>query len=184
MTLWTWIARLLGAQCLMFWSGLAASQCVNESLPSCAVYESCFAKYCPCAGDPSEYFMTYGKKYCVSFLANANFGAAGKKWRDATLVCLQEKVVPHLDISQSPKCDCRAMRKIAFDSHVACYTQPEASICNLPMLDLKEIMNTIDRRDLFTSEGWRQMKSVAAICVGKAPDAARRTEWRKATTLP
>ena len=177
MRLWL---KVFAAQLLLLMAASVGAQCQNSAQPSCNVYDSCFAKYCPCQGDPDEYFVTYGKRYCASFLANTAFGPAGKKWRDATLTCLQEKIVPHLDISASPKCDCQKMRTIAFDSHVACYTQPQASICDLPMADIKEIMKTIDKKDLFTAEGWKQMRSVAAVCAGKAPDQARRDEWKKA----
>lgn len=178
--MWWQKALVFLVTCLL--SCRISAQCANAMQPSCGVYDACFAKYCPCQGEPSEYFLAYGKRYCTSFLANTSFSDAGKKWRDATLVCLQEKIVPHLDISEHPSCDCKKMRTIAFDSHVACYTQPQASICNLPIGDLQEIMKTIDKRDLFSTEGWKQMRAVAEICAGKAPDQARRDVWKKAVS--
>lgn len=173
--------RVLAVLLLLGPAGRAAqAQCANAVQPSCGVYDACFTKYCPCQGQAPEYFQTYGKKYCSSFLQNASFSAAGKKWRDRTLVCLQEKIVPHLDISPTPKCDCAAMRTIAFDSHVACYAQPDASICDLPLADLAEIFKTIDYADLFDREGWKQMLEVANVCLVKAPDDGRRAQWKTA----
>lgn len=172
-------SRLLGATLLALTASSAAyAQCANATTPSCQVYDSCFAKYCPCQSDPAEYFITYGKKYCSNFLANAGFSPAGEKWRDKTLVCLQEKIVPHLDISSAPVCDCSAMRTIAFNSHVACYTQTGASICDLSVADLNEVRKVIDKKDLLTSEGWRQMKDVAGICATTAPEDGRRATWK------
>jgi len=172
--------QLLAAQVLLAACRTAAAQCANAVQPSCGVYDECFAKYCPCKGDPAEYFLSYGKKYCTNFLSNTSFTAAGKKWRDATLVCLQEKIVPHLDISSAPKCNCAAMRATAFNAHVACYTQPYASICDLPVADLNEIRKVIDKQDLLSSEGWNQMRDVAAICAFKAPNDGRRATWKAA----
>ena len=159
-------------------SMVARAQCVNSVAPSCDVYESCFAKYCPCEGKPSEYFRSYGLKYCKAFLANTALSAQGRAWRDSTLVCLQESIVPKLDISASPTCDCGQMRTFAFDAHVSCYTKPGASICDLPAADIASIAKTVDIKDLVDGAGWRQMRDVAARCEASAPDDGRRGAWR------
>jgi len=145
--------------------------------PSCGEYEACFAKYCPCDGDQDEYFISYGKKYCSAFLNDANLSDQGKRWRDKTLVCLQEKIVPKLDISNHPSCDCSAMKAFAFDVHVACYTQPGASICDLPDSDVARIAWTVDFKDMFGAAGVSQMRKVSAICATSAPDDGRRARW-------
>ena len=97
------------------------AQCANSVSPSCDVYEKCFAKYCPCDGEKTEYFRAYGLKYCKAFLANSSLSVQGKAWRDSTLACLQESIVPKLDISASPTCNCGEMQKFAFNTHVAAY---------------------------------------------------------------
>lgn len=157
-------------------AGVALAQCVNKATPTCDVYASCFAKYCSCGGT-SEYFLKYGQKYCLRFLNNESFSAAARQWRDSTLLCLQESIVPHLDISANPQCDCAAMRGLAYRSHVACYTQKGASICDLDVGDVNAIRKVIDLADIFDSEGWKQMHEVARICEAKAPDAGRRGLW-------
>jgi hypothetical protein len=149
---------------------------MNTITPSCDVYASCFAKYCSCDG-ANEYFLKYGQKYCTRFLNNESLSAAGRRWRDSTLRCLQESIVPHLDISEHPRCDCAAMRGLAYRSHVACYTQAGASICDLGASDVNAIRKVIDVSDIFDSEGWKQMHEVARICEVKAPDAGRRALW-------
>ncbi|NOD85922.1 hypothetical protein [Ruegeria sp. HKCCD6119] len=155
----------------------AQAQCVNTATPSCGVYEACFAKYCPCKNDADEYFITYGKKYCERFLSKTSLSDAGKTWRDKTLNCLQETIVPKLDISTNPSCNCSSMRKFAFDSHVQCYTQPGASICDLPVDDIIEIGMTVDLSTIWTSESMRQIKAVAAVCAKTATDPARKKLW-------
>jgi len=152
-------------------------QCTNTIKESCEVYPSCFQRYCPCEHDPNEYFKTYGEKYCKKFLQNPSFSTAGKRWRDTTLRCLQEAIVPRLDISENPKCDCKSMKAFAYDSHVACYTKTNASVCSLPLSDVNEIRKVIDIADSFTSEGWQQIKKVAEICKADAPDDGRRAIW-------
>lgn len=159
-------------------SPTAFAQCVNKQTPSCAVYESCFAKFCPCGGDPDEYFVSYGKRYCEKFLDNAKFSPEGKKWRDSTLICLQESTVPLLDLSsKKPHCNCAAMRDFAFASHVACYTKPGASICALGAADAAEIFSVVQLKDLFSGDGLKQMGKVADICRTTAPEEAQRKIW-------
>ncbi len=170
--------RFLVVMALIFGGANALAQCVNAATPSCGVYASCFAKYCPCEGSPSEYFLTYGEKYCKAFLTSTDFSEAGQKWRDSTLICLQEAIVPHLDIAPNPQCNCTSMRRTAFDSHVGCYTQAGASICDLPAGDITAIGATLDLKDLFDAQGWRQMRDIAAVCSVSAPEDGRRAVWK------
>lgn len=172
------VLRVLLAGLLAVGSSGPRAQCANSVTPSCDVYESCFAKYCPCDGKPTEYFRTYGLKYCKAFLANSSLSAQGKAWRDSTLVCLQESIVPKLDISVNPKCNCGEMRTLAFNTHVACYTKPGASICDLPSSDVTAIAKTVDIKELVDGAGWRQMREIAAQCEASAPDDGRRTAWK------
>jgi hypothetical protein len=150
---------------LLFYVGSSWAQCANPIVASCNVYASCFARYCPCdVGSQDEYFISYGEKYCRRFLDVSTFSSAGAKWRDDTLRCPNN-------------CNCSKMRTFAFDSHVACYTQANSSICALPLVDVLEIRKVIDAKDLFTSDGWKQMREVAKICKSTAPDDGRRTVW-------
>ena len=170
--------RLMVGLVLVLLAPASWAQCANAATPSCQVYTSCFAKQCPCKGDADEYFENYGAKYCKRFLDNAAFSTAGRKWRDKTLVCLQEAIVPQLDLSANPACNCKQMRNVAFKSHVDCYTQPGSSICDLPMADVKAIAQTVDAKDAFTIDGGKQMAAVAAVCVAKSADAARKAAWK------
>ena len=147
----------------------ASAQCVNTAQPTCGFYDQCLEKYCSCGWSSSGYALSYGLKYCKRFIAATGLSAAGEKWRDATLVCLQEKLVPLVPLDATQKCDCAAIRTEAYDSHVACYTQPGASICSLSVPDLKVIDQTVDASDQFDKDGLRALASVLKTCVASDP---------------
>ena len=150
---------------LFFCSPLNA-RCLNTETPSCSVYESCFADLCPCFDSEYEYFTSYGKKYCEAFLDLSTLSSAGKLWRDATLRCLQEKIVPILPINKaSDNCECESIQTKSFDFHVSCYTQSHASICDLPVGDWWEILEATEPvKNLKDSKSRKQMLEVAKIC--------------------
>lgn len=141
------------------------AQCASTANLSCGVYETCSEKYCPCEQTEHGYFIRYGKKYCERFLASSGWTEAYDNWRDKTLLCLQERIVPKLDIIEFPVCDCKAMKEHAFKTHVECYTQPGSSICDLPVADYLTIYNIIDNEDILGDEYAKaQFKAVMDIC--------------------
>jgi len=137
-------------------------ECMSSAKPSCNVYDRCFERMCNCEVTPDRYFISYGKKYCERFLYGIQLSSAGQRWRDETLVCLQETIVPHLPLN-SAQCSCRELKTIAFRAHVTCYTQPDASICDLGPDDWLKIHDIIDKEDVRMDE----MLAVARICLGK-----------------
>ena len=154
---------------------VAKAQCVNTPMPTCEVYETCFAKLCNCDGSPYEYFKSYGKKYCEVFLDLPNLSPKGKAWRNSTLKCLQESIVPKLPADNKYSvCDCKSMQLAAFDSHVACYTQPSNSICSLDSSDWFYIMKAVDPvKSLIDQKSRKQMLDVANICLPIAVEGAK-----------
>ncbi|MGY6164176.1 hypothetical protein [Paraburkholderia strydomiana] len=159
------------------------AQCANSILPSCNVYESCFERYCPCKDKTDEYFLSFGKKYCEAFLSNTSLSEDGKKWREATLTCLQEKVVEVLPIDDPKSCDCSKMKAFAMGTHVACYTLPGKSICDLPISDIGSISNTIIFNKTFIDilkegpEATKQVRAVFEKCSTSAKEDDRRKRW-------
>lgn len=152
------------------WAFTTSAQCASTAELSCNVYPSCFAKYCNCTGSPDEYLLQYGKRYCDRFLAATGWTAAGQKWRDRTLRCLQERIVPNLSITDPPtQCDCKEMRGIAFKTHVECYVGDKAqpdSFCQLPTSDLNKIRTIVEPKDAFGSkEARQQFAAVAEVCI-------------------
>lgn len=148
----------------------AAAQCKSSAAQSCAVYSSCFEARCKCENSKYPYFISYGKKYCERFLASTGWSQAGATWRDKTLICLQDKIVPILP-DDAILCNCEALKAAAFKIHVACYTQPSASVCDLGIGDWATIYGIIDNHDLFRDpDGRAQTLAVLQICVNNRPD--------------
>ena len=160
------LSAVAGAFFLVAGTPVALGQCVSSAKLSCAVYEQCFAKYCPCRSG-SEYFMSYGKRYCEQFIKVTDFSEAGQGWRDSTLRCLQETIVPKLPKSENELCDCERMKVFAFDLHVACYTRAGSSICNLPRSDWAKISSIIKAKDALSADGKRNMCDILKVCEGQ-----------------
>lgn len=156
----------------------AFAECTNTAAPTCDVYSSCFAKYCDCKGSDDEYFETYGAKYCTAFLGVATFSEAGRMWRDSTLRCLQESIVPHLSLDNPSACNCKVMKEFAYKSHVACYTLPTNSMCDLPLEDIYKVYTVVSTKDALSSAGWKQMHAVTEVCSKLSSDDGRRSLWK------
>jgi hypothetical protein len=76
------------------------------------------------------------------------------------------------------------MKNFAFKTHVACYTQSSASVCNLPVTDWQRIVGIIDNAELFDSYGATQILEVVKTCIaqyGGNASAALKMQWDKAT---
>ena len=113
-------------------------------------------RYCPCT-DADNYFISYGRKYCDRFLNETGWSAAGKQWRDETLLCLQKSIVAKLSLQSPTTCNCREMKEFAFQTHINCYTQNAASVCKLPIADWRKIVGIFDTADFIDSYGARQV---------------------------
>jgi len=168
--------------------GLAA----GDPARTCEFYSICVEPLYHCGaapGDTQTYPMNYGKKYCTKFAGEDWESGKGRLWRDRTLQCLQGSMVSWV---QEIKGDCEALTNFAFDSHVPCYTQPGASICELMRpspsdggitargQDILQIARTPDGSDLLTTRSARQIagvieecgKQVGSYAIDAAEDAA------------
>jgi hypothetical protein len=137
------------------------ASCLAPVERTCAFYSACVEANKPCGA--SGYAIGYGEKYCSRFDVDDTFSPEGKVWRDATLHCLQEALVPELGAIASMSCD--AITTFAFDSHPACYTDHTPSFCFLPPADIANVLGTIDGKDLLSLRSAQQMATVAATCV-------------------
>lgn len=158
------LVKLISLILICFCPDYAHAQCQNSMKLGCNVYSNCFERYCPCSAD-RNYFTNYGKRYCDKFLGRSDWSAQGATWRDKTLLCLQESIVPKLNLDHPEKCDCAKMKDFAFQTHVSCYSQNSASICRLPASDWAKIIQTIDTADLLDSYGAKQMLSIVNVCI-------------------
>ena len=124
-------------------SSLSKAECANSIEASCAVYSECFGKHCNCSGTEDEYLVGFGKSYCEAFLNQDEFSDTGKKWKESTLRCLQEALVPIIPFDSGKVCDCSKVKIFAYSSHVGCYTKSNNSVCDLPISDIAVIAKTI-----------------------------------------
>ncbi len=111
---------------------------------------------------PSGYLIGYGARYAERFYRQTRpwMSRRGRRWIDEVLVCLQRDLRASIDEASS----CDEIRDLAFDSHPACYV--DAGFCSLPVLDLLQIVWTIDLGDWLSRDAARQVLDTAAACVG------------------
>ncbi|MDP5220372.1 hypothetical protein Q5Y75_24600 [Ruegeria sp. 2205SS24-7] len=143
--------------------GTVPKLCLNSTSlgDQCSFYDQCVEKVNSCGND--GYAKGYGLKYCRRFASNTSLSEAGRKWRDATLICLQEELVGSVLFSEK---SCHETKKIAFDSHPRCYVQNGSgiSICDLTKEDYWEISKIIDFEDIFGEDGLTQFLKTLKLC--------------------
>jgi hypothetical protein len=143
----------------------ASAETASKSSLNCDIYNQ-LDQHCRCEGE-ENYLIRYGRRYCERFLNATGWTPAGATWRDRTLMCLEDSLTQRLTRKPPDACDCKAIKKIAVETHIRCYTQETASVCRLPFSDWRKIYQIIDARDLFDPEGLSQMMSIWGICAGQ-----------------
>jgi hypothetical protein len=166
----------------LLFAGLAASACTTDlgattqqvtgdPVTSCpivnpsaiagheATFYQCAEQTLHCG--PDGYLIGYGTRYAERFYRYTRpwMSPAGKRWIDATLVCLQETQRERIDASTT----CDDVRTIAFDSHPECYV--ESGFCELPVTDWFAVAATIDGRDWLSQDALRQVSTTAHACL-------------------
>ena len=147
--------------------------CPIPSIDDIPGHESVFYR---CADDHADgdrgcgddgYLLGYGTRYAERFYRQTRprMSPRGQRWIDDVLVCLQRDLRDSID--STTRCD--DIRTIAFDSHPACYI--EAGFCSLPILDVLNVLWTIDAREWFGSDAFRQAARTAAGCSQKYASA-------------
>lgn len=110
---------------------------------------------------PDGYLIGYGARYAERFYRRTRpwMSPAGKRWLDATLVCLQVTLRERIDATTS----CDDVRTRAFDSHPECYV--DAGFCELPLSDWFAVAVSIDGRDWLSADAQRQVTATARACL-------------------
>lgn len=144
--------------------GISSINVIAGPKLSCGIYRDLNLR-CDCSGR-DNYLLSYGLKYCERFLGAGRWTSAGLEWRNQTLLCLQNEMVHHMATSHN--CDCKKIKEFASETHMRCYTQKTASVCNLPPADLTEIYKIIDAADLFDLSGIKQLWGIVRLCMGQS----------------
>lgn len=137
--------------------------------PGCGIYAQ-VERACPCGA--KGYALGYGRKYCRRFAALDGLSAKGRRWRDATIACLQETLREALP-DEPAGCDCAKLKRAAYASHFSCYVLAPVSFCDLPADDLALIHRSIDRTDRRDAQGLRLTLKLAARCYRDNPENTR-----------
>jgi hypothetical protein len=141
----------------------ALVSCSAPQVRDCTFYASCVERNVPCG--PSGYAIGFGERYCNKFKA-AQLSPTGTAWASSVMLCLERSLVPYTT-PEKKSASCEQISQAAFDSHAACYTQPEASICFLPPPDVMTVFDTISADELLAPRTLPQIEAVSATCVGQ-----------------
>eukprot|EP01122_Echinamoeba_exundans_P010647 TRINITY_DN4027_c0_g1_i3.p1 TRINITY_DN4027_c0_g1~~TRINITY_DN4027_c0_g1_i3.p1 ORF type:complete len:816 (+),score=82.62 TRINITY_DN4027_c0_g1_i3:2148-4595(+) len=142
----------------------APTGCSNPVPGNCSWYSNCLESRYSCG--EKGYPLGYGNYYCRTYFdmcpAMSDFG---QKWCQATRTCLISTGAQLLCQPTTRNYTCEEVKAIAFNSHPACYTLPEASFCDLPPSDVKIILKGFRVSDLLSADTIKQMESIAKICL-------------------
>jgi hypothetical protein len=154
----------------------SSEQALADPVTSCPVVDPAAiagheATYYRCAEvtlacGPDGYLLGYGAKYAERFYRQTRpwMSPAGRRWIDATLVCLQTTLRDRIDATTS----CDDVRTIAYDSHPECYVS--TGFCRLPWSDWFAVLGTVDGTDWLSRDAQRQVTATARACLfGTAP---------------
>lgn len=142
---------------------LRDSDCTNPKPNTCNFYSDCLEKEVHCG--PSGYPLGYGLKYCNAFTAaRPRMSGAGQAWVTATMLCLQNKLVPYATGAEKAA-SCSALKSAAFATHPSCYVS--SGVCKLPPTDWAIIIQTVSLKELFGSlDALKQTLITVSDCAG------------------
>jgi len=149
----------------LFFAYNSLASCSSPQANDCSFYRKCVQSKFHCSD--TEYPIGYGEKYCNKFnnLSSSNLSSYGVLWRNETLICLQQSLVPTLNSNSSIN-TCSELEELAFDSHPGCYTNVYMSICELPISDWTTIAGVVDAGDYLSMKSLKQVASVIKTCSG------------------
>lgn len=146
-----------------------------QQYDKCSFYTDCLEKIMPCGSN--GYAINYGFKYCTKFFSDLSSGAYkseySKKWVASTGHCLQQALMDNVVSKISQGWTCERIIDYAFNSHPGCYTDSVSpvdsqkySICKIRnVFDVKNILTTVDAKDLFSMRSMKQIMGVLKNCM-------------------
>ncbi|KAG2378593.1 hypothetical protein C9374_008232 [Naegleria lovaniensis] len=146
-----------------------------QQYDKCSFYTDCLEKIMPCGS--SGYAINYGLKYCSAFFRSLQEGVYksdySKKWVASTGHCLQQALMDNVVSKISQGWTCERITDYAFNSHPGCYTDSVSpvdsqtySICKIRnVFDVKNVLTTVDAKDLFSMRSMKQIMGVLKNCM-------------------
>lgn len=142
---------------------VSMADCLSPRISlDCDFYKECLETKKSCGNE--GYAIAYGDYYCRRFL-NTEFKSENAiKWRNSTMLCLQNALSKNI-LNTYKQYTCESIENYAFITHERCYTQPGSSICKLPISDWESIMLALKPKDIFSKKGFSQTKNILATCI-------------------
>lgn len=139
--------------------------CFSLSKVNCSWYSHCFKQRHPCRSNHyNGYAVEFAEKLCYTVLNKVTSTALD--WKYAVQQCLEEKLLPILDITTS----CEQIRESAVQTQELCFTEPYQgghSICDLDLEDWTKVFWAIKGRFVdSTIPSLKNMIDVTIKCPG------------------
>lgn len=148
---------------------IAPAGCSTPVPGNCSWYSNCLEPHYHCG--QNGYPLGYGNYYCLTYFDLCpSMSAYGQKWCEVTRTCLISTGAQKLLQPSTPAYTCSQVKTISFDSHPVCYTQPEASFCDLSPFDIRIVLKGFRVKDLLSLDTIRQMEKIAKICLFHGKD--------------
>ena len=159
--------------------------CAAPVAKHCGFYSACLERALPCG--ERGYALGFGDLYCNAF-RNAPMSERGNTWAMGVMGCLQRVLVPSVQTGsftsgRQSEDTCQSVLEEAFESHPACYTREEDSLCFLPPSDVLDVVKVIGARELMTSRTRAQMGKTVGICTKRIAVRIARATGRELEEL-
>ena len=160
----------------------APEEICNKSVPAVAIgdceyyqrrHDNFLGRHRGCPHHPPQYYLGYGKKYCVRFSTELypKLSENGKAWLGRARVKLQREMERGLHDTPTIELDDQGFMQFAFSTHAKAYW--EAGLHDVPFTDKVKVALTPDAKEWLQGETWKQAADVAGReATATADDAA------------
>jgi hypothetical protein len=148
----------------------APEEICNKSVPAMVVgdceyyqrrHDNFLGRHRGCPHSPPQYYLEYGKKYCVRFSTELypNLTEKGKAWLGRARVNLQLAIEAGLSENPPIELNDQGFTTFAFGTHANAYWN--AGLHDVPLTDKAKIALTPDAKEWLQGETWKQAADVA-----------------------
>jgi hypothetical protein len=159
----------------------APEEICNKSVPAVATgdceyyqrrHDNFLGRHHGCPHSPPQYYLGYGKKYCVRFSTELypKLSEKGKAWLGRARVNLQEAIEDKLGRRPEIELDDQGFANFAFSTHAKAYWK--AGLHDVPLTDKVKIALTPDAKEWLQGETWKQAADVAGREMSATADDA------------
>ncbi len=124
-------------------------------------HDNFLGRHQSCVHHPPDYYLSYGKKYCVRFSTELypKLTPKGQAWLAKARLNLQVAIEAGLSKQPLLELENEAFRRVAFKTHPDAYWK--AGLHDLPLGDKVKIALTPDAKEWLSGDTWNQAVDVA-----------------------